>query len=84
MQLVPTSDMPDRLVKQGYLLRTDDAVRRMGDATVKMAQLADEDISEEELGKLTKKQRSVAELLKDVKSASVKEICYFTGVTPAV
>ncbi len=84
MQLVPDSDMPDRLVKQGYLLRTDDAVRRMGDATVKMAQLADEDISEEELGKLTKKQRSVAELLKDVKSASVKEICYFTGVSPAV
>lgn len=84
MELPDDSDMPDRLVKSGYLLRTDDAVRRMGDATVRMVRLSDEDISDGELEKLTKKQRSVAELLREVYSASIKEICYFTGVTPAV
>ena len=34
--------------------------------------------------KLTEKQQSVLNLLEDVGAASVKEVCYFSGVTPAV
>ena len=83
MGLQPDSTLPDELVKQGFLIRTDDAVRRVGDATVRMVRLHplyDPDAA----GKLTAKQRAVVEFLSDCETASVKEVCYFTGVTQAV
>ncbi len=75
------SKLPDELVALGLAERKDDAVRRMGDATVRMVRLS-EDF--EDSVKLTSKQRAVTELLGEVGSATVKEICYFTGVTQAV
>ncbi len=81
MGLNPDSDLLDKMAAKGFVTRYEDAVRRMGDATVKMARLS-RDFDESE--KLTKKQADVVEILKMTGAASVKEICYFTGVTAAV
>ncbi|MBQ9993923.1 MAG: DEAD/DEAH box helicase family protein, partial [Clostridia bacterium] len=83
MGLSKDSDIPERLVRRGLILRTDDAVRKTGDATIRMVRIAPdkENIS---LQKLTPKQREVVELLTEAGSASAKEVCYFTGVTQAV
>lgn len=77
-------DIPEKLAARGLVQRTDDAVRRVGDATVKMARLAQRDEDEQPAKKLTAKQKAVTELLSQAGSASVKEICYFAGVTQSV
>ncbi len=85
--LSPESDLPERLVRLGALTRSDDALRRMGDATVRMVRLC---LDGEELDaalsqrSCTDKQKKVAALLQEVGCASVKELCYFTSVTAAV
>ena len=81
MELDADSRLPDDLVAKGLAVRVDDAVRRVGDATVRMARLSDDFDPD---GKWTAKQKAVIELLSEVGTASVKEICYFTGVTQAV
>ena len=81
MELDADSRLPDELVAKGLAVRVDDAVRRVGDATVRMARLSDDFDPD---GKWTSKQKAVTELLSEVGTASVKEICYFTGVTQAV
>lgn len=81
MELDADSRLPDDLVDKGLAVRVDDAVRRVGDATVRMARLSDDFDPD---GKWTAKQKAVTELLSEVGTASVKEICYFTGVTQAV
>lgn len=78
------SSILEEMVSKGFLLRNTDAHRRVGDATVKMARLTEAYLQRELTVKLTKKQKDVVALLENVGSASVKEICYFTGVTPAV
>ncbi len=70
----------ESLLKKGIAERTDEAVRRVGDATVKMVRLTE--LAED--AKLTAKQKVVVELLQNAGGASVKEVCYFTGVTAAV
>lgn len=80
MGLAPDSGLPEELAKKGLIRRTDDAVRRMGDATVRMARL----LPLEEPAKLTAKQQAVADFLEQAGTAGVKEICYFAGVTEAV
>lgn len=52
------------------------------DATVKMARLNDGILESE--NKFTKKQQSVIDLLMDVGSANVKEVCTLAGVTESV
>ncbi|HZJ78589.1 MAG TPA: primosomal protein N' [Clostridia bacterium] len=80
-----SSDLPEQLVKKGLFQRNYDAVRNIGDLTVKMVRLSPSIGSEfERMPKLTKKQNTVVELLKDIGSASIKEVCYFTGLTPSV
>ena len=72
----------EKLVKKGALHKSDDAFRKMGDASVKMLRLC-EGVELSDF-KLTPKQEAVTELLLSVGFASVKEICYYTGVTAAV
>ena len=75
----------DKMVADGVLLRNVDTHRRIGDATVKMAQLkVDPETEYELINKLTKKQQEVISILLDVGVASVKELCYFTGFSVAV
>ena len=75
------SKLPDRLVERGLLNRTDEAVRKVGDATIKMVRLAE---LEGSMPKLTPKRKAVVDFLEQTYTASVKEICYFAGVTQAV
>lgn len=74
------STLPDDMVKKGILVRTDDAVRRVGDATVRMVRLC----GDAQDKRITTKQQAVYDLLQTAGAASVKEICYFTGCTQAV
>ncbi|MBQ7117680.1 MAG: primosomal protein N' [Clostridia bacterium] len=78
-------DIIDRLLAKRLLTKDYNAVRNAKDATVKNARLA---LSPEEIDaqfpKLTAKQKSVVKVLSDVGSASIKELCYFTGVTSSV
>lgn len=74
------ASMLDSMVKKGVLICSHDAVRNIGDLTVKMLRPAS-DCGEI---KLTKKQKEMMDVLNDIGFASVKELCYFTGLTPAV
>lgn len=80
LQMKADPSLTEGLAKKGILLSNRDAVRNIGDLTVKMIRL----LPEEKTVKLTAKQKQVVELLKDIGTASIKEICYFTGLTPAV
>lgn len=73
------------LCDKGLLVRNYDAVRRNADLTVRSARLTEAYIQGElRLPKLSQKQKSVIDLLSEVGSASVKEICYYTGITAGV
>ncbi len=79
------SKILEKLVKQDILVTNVDAKRKTGDLTIKNVRLAiPEADAEDLLNTLTAKQKSVTKLLIDIGGASVKEVCYFTGVTPAV
>ena len=76
-----------RLVKKGVLIREEDAFRRLGDATCRMARPTfSPDEYEDTVArvKCTPKQREVLQLLCRAGTASVKEVCYLAGVTNAV
>lgn len=76
------SRVPDEMVRDGLLYKSEEAFRRVNDAVMKMAAIAPNcDLSSQ---KLTPKQQSVAEVLQAVGAVSVKEIRYFTGVSAAV
>ncbi len=85
LELPDTSDLPEKLVKKGFLQRDDDAYRNVGDAVMRMVRPT---FSPEKMGEIvtdcTDKQKKVLELLREVGCGSVKEICYFTSVTQAV
>lgn len=83
MNLPVNSTIPDKLVEKGLLERLDDPVRNIKDATVKMAALS-ADWEKRTGDKLTPKQTEIVKLLSEVQTASVKEICYFTGISQAV
>ena len=70
------------LLELGVLVRSEDGFRQTGDASVRTVRLLPRE--EDADLKLTDKQQSVLSLLEDVGAASVKEVCYFSGVTPAV
>lgn len=82
-ELPADSELPEKLVKKGIIIRTDNAVRRIGDAAIKMARLniPYEKAMEREP---TPKQKSVLKVLNEAGAASVKELCYFTGVGSGV
>lgn len=73
----------DHLLDLGVLVRSDQGFRHTGDATIRTVRLLPRN-QDASAPKLTDKQRSVLSLLEDVGAASVKEVCYFCGVTPAV
>lgn len=79
------SKILEKMVRNNILITNVDTKRKTGDLTIKNVRLA---ISEEEaeglLKSLTVKQKNVLGLLIDIGGASVKEVCYFTGVTQAV
>ncbi len=70
----------DTLLTKGRLYSNSDAVNGVQEASTRMVRLNEDAPAVT----LTKKQQEVIDLLHDIGSASVKEICYFTGLTPAV
>lgn len=71
------------MVAKGELRKSANATRKMGDATLKSARvIVSREVLEDTV--LTEKQRSVADLIFDMGSISVKEIIYFTGVSASV
>ena len=77
------SDILDKLISKKLVIKSYAATKNMDDASVKTATavLSKEDIDNI---KLTPKQESVMTLLWEMGPLSVKEICYYTGVTSAV
>ena len=69
------------LAQKEALIKNSDAKRKMGDATQKWVRISGDELPDI---KLTPRQKEVTDLLKEVCAASVKEICYFTGVSVAV
>ncbi len=80
LAMKPQTGILEKLVQKGFLVSSYDAVRNLGDLTVKMLRA----IPCETEVKLTQKQKQMMEVLNDIGTASVKELCYFTGFTPAV
>ena len=74
----------EQLCAKGFLYRNDDTQRRISDITVRSVRLTDAFLRGDVQVKLTAKQTNVVNVLRDVGTASVKEVCYFTGVTAAV
>ncbi len=74
------SPILEQMYKKGLISRSDVAIRRLQDPTVKMVRLAGTDIPD----KLTPKQQTVVQLVEQVGSCGVKELCYFTGVSSSV
>lgn len=70
----------DSMVRKEVLLCSHDAIRNAGDLSVRMLR----PIECEKMPTLTAKQKEMLEVLNDTGTASVKELCYFTGYTPAV
>jgi len=71
------------LLQLGVLVGAEEGFRHTGDATIRTVRLVPQN-ADDTPPKLTEKQQSVLSLLEDVGAASVKEVCYFSGVTPAV
>ena len=79
--IINAEDVLSALCKDGYLYKDSNPIRKIGDVTVKMVRLCEDG---EVSVKLTPKQRSVVDLLRDAGTLSVKEITYFTGVGSVV
>ena len=81
----PEISLLEKMVKKGLLVRNYDSVRKTGDLTVKTVRLTEggREILET-TEKLTKKQLDVLDVLSDIGTVSVKELCYFTGFTASV
>ena len=77
------SILMEKLVSKGFAVRVGTAVRNVGDASLKMVRLteASNDLSNV---KLTPKQKQLMAVLRDLECCSVKELCYFTGLTHVV
>lgn len=79
LKLDNNNSVLETLVKKQILSVTQNEVRNVGDASVKMIKIV-----ESFEGNLTAKQKSAYELLKQFEACSVKELCYFSGCSMAV
>lgn len=77
------SDVLDKMYIEGKLLRNTESKRRVNDAVLKMVKLASDDVDFSVL-KITAKQKNVIKVLEEFQTLSVKELCYYAGVTATV
>jgi len=78
------ADIVKSVCKKGFLVNSVDSLDKIKDSTVKTARLSKLYCESSIEIKLSQKQKSIVNLLEEIGSASVKEICYFTGVTASV
>lgn len=82
---LPDFSILEEMTESGLLFRNFDSVRKAGDLTIKMVRISDQGLASlDSTEKLTKKQSDVLSVLADIGTASVKELCYFTGYTASV
>ncbi len=74
------------MVEKGYIKRTDEAIRNIGDSAVRVARICvdENELEDYFLRRATDRQKKVLAFLKDTETASLKEITYFTGVSAAI
>ena len=73
-----------RLKKLGIILQKEDSINKVSDASIKMVAVTDIGKVENLNLKLTQKQKKVYDAIKACSEISVKEVCYYTGVTASV
>ena len=69
------------LCEKEVLIKNSETKQKMTDSTQKWVRLKEENLSGV---KLTPRQREVVDLLRDIETASIKELRYFTGVSVSV
>lgn len=74
----------NKLIKEGIVLKKDDSVKKISDASVRMVALTEFGKNGISDLKLTQKQKKVYDAIVVCSEISLKEICYYTGVTRAV
>ncbi len=85
LELPLDSKVVEKLIEKKLVVKTYEAVKKIGDLTQKTAKLSEEyDESKFSCLKLSVKQKNVIEVLRDVGEVSVKELCYFTAVSISV
>ncbi len=72
------------LLKKGFIVKKEEIERQIGDRTEQMVRLRENFQQNDRMTKLTPKQRAVINTLAEYESASVGELCYICGITPAV
>lgn len=72
-----------RMTRKGLLTESADVFSRVRDLSVQLVRLADNSLDETDIP-LTDKQQNVVSVLRDVGAASVRELCYFSGVSESV
>lgn len=77
-------DVIDRLTNKKLVIKCYEAKKNIADASTKSVKLIVNEDELEQVDKLTVKQKKVIETLKTTGGATVKELCYFTGVTASV
>lgn len=76
-------DILDKMFISGKLLRNTESKRRVNDAVLKMVKLAHDEIDLKAI-KITQKQKNVIKVLEEFQTLSVKELCYYAGVSATV
>ena len=71
------------LAKSGLLIESTDAFAKVRDLSVNLIRLS-EDYINDAVGLSSQKQTDVVNVLRDIGAATLKELCYFTGVSEAV
>lgn len=84
LKIEDLSNVLYNLTKKGIILKKDDSVEKISDLTIKMVAISDSFKNKVLDVKLTKKQEIVYKAINMCGSVSVKELCYYTGVTQAV
>ncbi|MBQ6847369.1 MAG: primosomal protein N' [Clostridia bacterium] len=74
-------ELLQKMAEKGAVLKNLDTKQKIKDATQKWVRVSDDFDPDQ---KLTPRQKEVMDLVGEVGSAAVKEICYFTGVTTSV
>lgn len=72
-----------KMTRKKLLLESSDAFSRVRDLSLQLVKLSD-DFTRDTYDCITDKQKAVVDALFDIGAASVKELCYFTGVSESV
>lgn len=74
----------NKLIKKGIIFKKDDSVKKISDVSVRMVALTGIGKNKISDFKLTQKQKKIYDFINMYTEISLKEVCYYTGVTRAV